>query len=102
MTLHDLSELDRERAQKKNLSLSKEIDCVICGNRFTTKLMIERVGTVLLTGDFCYPNKCENCQRIIDEIDWFGHHKKEPTIKDLQRDLKNRIKYLQNLLTHIT
>ena len=50
-------------------------------------------------GIWQYPKFCPKCRDQIKEVGWFKHHRKNPTPKLLQKDLRKQIKQLEKLQT---
>ena len=75
MTLLELTEQEKKKQQAKGNPLSKEKNCLCCGQEFIAKLMVE-----INEGLGYFPHFCKECQHMIDEVKWFKHHRKNPTL----------------------
>lgn len=69
-------------------------NCKVCGVVFDA--YHHREGVLMLRS--CYLDSfCPECKRLIDEVDWFGHHKRTPTKELLEKELRKKIKSLEKM-----
>ena len=48
-------------------------------------------------GIWQYPKFCPKCRELIKKVEWFKHHRKDPTPELLQKDLRKKIRELEQL-----
>jgi hypothetical protein len=66
----------------------KETFCLCCGKPFIPK----HIGKTFLSFGCSLTKYCEHCQKQIDAVKWFGHHRKEPKPQDLEKEIRNLLK----------
>lgn len=94
-----LSEMDKKIMEAKKIPLSKEIICSCCGEKFISKLWRKPSSFgVFLGEEFSYDPFCERCEPMIEKVKWFSHHRKNPTLKFLQRELRREKRAIDKLL----
>lgn len=76
-----------DRAKARELGLEKiTLKCAVCGEEFESILRDSKIAGITINCG--YPNKCQRCEKLAKVVNWFGHHRKEPTFNELKREFE--------------
>jgi hypothetical protein len=67
---------------------TKEKTCSCCGKPFTAKHQKPKSVAGCFVGQCTLPKFCDRCLKQIEATKWFTHHRKEPTSKELEKEIR--------------